>query len=88
MSKTKKDTEKNPSSKYVTLEQCSGTTSQFREEIHTLKLALFGEDMCGGIVKDLHDIKSQTSLVKSILLPIIIAVASSLITAYALGNFP
>lgn len=84
MSEHKKNSPKNP--KYVTLEQCSGTTAQFREELHTIKLALFGKDMRGGIVKDIQEIKSATSILKSVGLPIAVAVISSVITAFLLGK--
>jgi len=84
LSEHKKNSPKNP--KYVTLEQCSGTTAQFREELHTIKLALFGKDMRGGIVKDIQEIKSATSILKSVGLPIAVAVISSVITAFLLGK--
>jgi len=84
LSEHKKNSPKNP--KYVTLEQCSGTTAQFREELYTIKLALFGKDMRGGIVKDIQEIKSATSILKSVGLPIAVAVISSVITAFLLGK--
>ena len=48
---------------------------------------MFGEDGRGGIVKDIQEIKSATSVLKSIALPIIFSVVSALITAYILTGF-
>jgi hypothetical protein len=49
-----------------------------------LDLALFGVDGRGGIVKDLQEIKTATSAVRSIIVPVTVSVVSALITAYAL----
>jgi len=46
-----------------------------------IDLALFGADGRGGIVKDLQEIKTATSALRSIILPVAISIASALITA-------
>jgi hypothetical protein len=42
---------------------------------------LVGEDMRGGLVADVRDIKTATSAVKTIIVPIVISVVSAVITA-------
>jgi hypothetical protein len=62
---------------YVTVADC--------QTRHTrLELALFGEDGRGGLVKDVQEIKTSTNVFRSIALPVIISLATALITAYFL----
>ena len=79
--KKRKSSDTNPG-KFMTRNECAQITTHLKEEVKTIKRALFGEDMRGGMVKDVQEIKSATSFFKSILVPIIISVASALITAY------
>jgi len=79
---------KNPQS-YVTRAECKQMMSGVKDDISVMKKALVGDDMRHGIVKDVADIKSTlktASAIKNILVPILIAVASSLITAALLGG--
>jgi len=62
-----------------------------RTDLKTIKFALVGEDLQGGIVKKLSDIETtlkMMSAIKNIVIPILIAVASAVITAAILGKLP
>jgi len=81
---------KNPG-RYVTRAEFQQAIDPMKDDLKTLKRALVGEDLQHGIVKDVADIKSAlktASALKNIIVPIIIAVASSLITAALLGKLP
>ena len=77
--------------KYVTALQCiskqTNCSSDFKEELRTIKKALVGDDMRGGIVKDMGDLKSKLSLAKTVLLPIALSVVSALLVAWAVTGF-
>jgi len=60
-----------------------------KDDIKVMKKAIVGDDLRHGIVKDVADIKNYLRTVKAIkdiVVPILIAVASSLITAAFLGG--
>lgn len=42
---------------FVTKVECQQITATFREDLSTVKMALVGEDMRGGIVKDVSEIR-------------------------------
>jgi len=44
---------------FVTKVECQQITSTFREDMGTVKMALVGEDMRGGLVKDVSEIRSS-----------------------------
>jgi len=46
-------------SKYVTREECIKAMEQVAIDIKVMKRALVGEDMRGGIVKDIAELKSK-----------------------------
>ena len=73
-----KKAKNNPSRVYVRIEDC-------REISGKIMLALFGEDGRGGIVKDVQEIKSATSIIKTVIVPVVISVSAALIT-YAVLN--
>jgi len=77
--------------KYVTSLQCiskqTNCSSDFKDELRTIKKALVGDDMRGGIVKDMGDLKSKLSLAKTVLLPIALSVVSALLVAWAVTGF-
>jgi len=52
------------SESYVTRSECAKVSGQIRNEILVVKKALVGEDMRGGIVKEIRDIKSDIEAVK------------------------
>ena len=68
--------------KYITSKQCDITKAYFQEELQTIKKALVGDDMRGGMVSDLADLKSKLSIVKTVLLPVAISVVSALLVAW------
>ena len=43
---------------FVTKVECQQITSAFREDLGTVKMALVGDDMRGGIVRDVSEIRS------------------------------
>jgi len=76
---------------YISRAEFSQAMDGVKGELRTLKIALVGEDLRGGLVKDVADIKNYLGTVKAIkdiIVPIIIAVASALITAIFLGKLP
>ena len=81
--------EKNPT-KFVTRAECTQISGSIRDELKTIRVALVGEDMRGGLVKDVADLKKERSttveVLKAVVVPIVVAVASSAITAYILSN--
>jgi len=81
--------EKNPA-KFVTRAECAQISGSIRDELKTIRVALVGEDMRGGLVKDVADLKKERSTtveaLKVVVVPIVVAVASSAITAYILSN--
>ena len=50
---------------FVTKGECQQITASFREDLGTVKMALVGGDMRGGIVKDVSEIKSTLTSVKN-----------------------
>jgi len=75
---------KHSSSRFVTHAECASTVESIKAELRTIKNTLVGEDMRGGLVKDVQEIKSATGIVKTVILPIIISVCAALITYAAL----
>ena len=45
-------------SNFVTRAECSRISGEIRNELNTIKTALVGEDMRGGLLKDMRDMKS------------------------------
>jgi len=87
----RRERRKNP---YVTAEVClsrhEGLTKQMESlnnELKTIKRALVGEDLQGGLVKTVSDIQSKLGLLRDWVKPVIIAVASALITAWVMKAF-
>lgn len=75
----KKKPDVNPS-KYVTHAECSTIMNGVKAELKTIKTTLIGEDMRGGLVKDVQEIKSATGIVKTVIVPVVISVSAALIT--------
>jgi hypothetical protein len=74
---------KNPG--YVTTSECKQISGSINNELETIKKALIGDDMRGGLVKDVADIKLAHSWVTTYLVPIMSSVVTAVITAYVLG---
>ena len=70
---------------YVTKPECAQISASIKEELKTIRTALVGEDMRGGIVKDVADLKKERSttleIVKSVFVPMIVAVVTALVMA-------
>ena len=49
---------KSDNSDFVTRAECSRISGEIRNELNTIKTALVGEDMRGGLLKDMRDMKS------------------------------
>ena len=71
---------------YVTRAECAKTVTKFDAELKTIKKALVGEDMRGGVVKDIADIKAATSIAKTVFLPIFLSVSSAIIISIIIMN--
>lgn len=82
---------------FVSTELCAsrhnGLNKQFEtmsSELRTIKKALVGEDLQGGLVAEIQGIKAQLKLgreLKDWVKPVVIAVVSALITAAAFKIF-
>lgn len=73
---------------FVTTDDCARFRHEIRDELKVLKSALVGEDLRGGLVKDMSDIKATLSTArtfKDFLVPVAIAVISAILTAFILG---
>jgi hypothetical protein len=70
--------------RYVTVEDCARISGEINRKVDLIMKTLVGEDMRGGLVADVRDIKTATSAVKTIIVPIVISVVSAIITAVVL----
>ena len=77
---------RNPS-KFVTHAECTSIMDSVKAELKTIKITLIGEDMRGGLIKDVQEIKSATSIVKTVVVPMVISVSAALITYTILHAF-
>jgi len=70
---------------YVTKAECAQISASIKEELKAIRTALVGEDMRGGLVKDVADLKKERSttleVVRSVVVPIIVAVATAIIVS-------
>jgi hypothetical protein len=85
--KERKSSDSNPS-EYVARSEFQQVTAQIKDEAKIVKLALFGEDMRGGMVKDVADIKASLRLwsqLKTFGLGIAATVIAAIIIAVATG---
>ena len=73
--------------KYVTSKQCASTKTYFESELKTIKKALTGDDMRGGMVKDMAELKAKLSIGKTVLLPIVLSITSAVLIAWAINGF-
>lgn len=71
--------ENNPG--HVTRAECHRTTTAMKDDLKTIRTALVGEDMRGGIVKDVADLKKEKSVfaqaIKSVAVPILVTVIAA-----------
>jgi hypothetical protein len=49
---------------YVTRVECTQVSGQIRSELAILKRAMVGEDLTGGIVKDMGELKNDVKAIK------------------------
>jgi len=82
----KKERHSSPS-RFVTHAECTSIMDSVKAELKTIKVTLIGEDMRGGLVKDVQEIKSATSIVKTVIVPMVISVSAALITYTILHAF-
>ena len=77
--------------KYVTSNQCREIhglcSAQFKGDLQKIHKAIAGDDMRGGMVKDLADLKSKLGIVKTVLLPITLSVVCALLVALVTNGF-
>jgi hypothetical protein len=71
---------------YVTKFECQQISGGIREELKTIRVALVGEDMRGGLVKDVANLKKERSttveILKSVAVPITVAIITALILSF------
>lgn len=72
---------------YVTKESCEQTMCNVGDKVDKFDLALFGSDGRGGMASDIRDIKAYTGIVRQVVIPVVIAVASAVLTAWILTGF-
>lgn len=81
----RKDKDNNPS--YITRAECAQISTAIKDELKTIRTALVGNDMRGGLVKDVADLKKERSttveVVKSIVVPIAVAIITAVILTLA-----
>jgi hypothetical protein len=65
---------------YVTRAECIRIHGEIKSALVVINRTLVGEDMRGGLVKDVQEIKSATSAIKTVVVPIVISVLSALTT--------
>ena len=51
-------------SDFVTRAECSRISGEIKNELNTIKVALVGKDMRGGLLKDMRDMKSCVESLK------------------------
>jgi hypothetical protein len=81
---SKKKTEDDP--RFVTRNECFQISGEIKSDLQLVKKTLVGDDMRGGLVKDVQEIKSATGMIKTVVLPIVISVVSAAVT-YGLLRF-
>jgi hypothetical protein len=71
---------------WVTKAECREQMGGIKEDVRTIKKALVGEDLQGGLVKKVNDLMKERSTTMEILriavVPIIVAVISAVVTAW------
>lgn len=72
---------------YMHKEDCVKDMRGIQNCVDKISLALYGEDGRGGMVSDIKDIKAYTGIARQVLVPIVIAVVSALLTAWGLSGF-
>jgi len=55
---------KSDDSDFVTRAECSRISGEIKSELNTIKVALVGKDMRGGLLKDMRDMKSSIESLK------------------------
>jgi hypothetical protein len=73
---------------YVTREECQRISGEIRNDLHTIKKALIGEDMQSGLVKTVHDLAKNQSLTKELIKSVGVPILVVLITAWILTGMP
>jgi len=71
---------------FVTRDECFQISGEIKNDLQLVKKTLVGDDMRGGLVKDVQEIKSATGMIKTVILPIVISVVSAAVT-YGLLRF-
>lgn len=75
----------NLSSEFVTKSECAQITASMKDDLKTIKEALVGKDLRGGLVADVAGLKNTrrtwTTVLREVIVPIAVAVLSTVITA-------
>jgi hypothetical protein len=73
---------------YVTRSECANITGDMNKKLDTIQKALVGDDMRGGIVKDVADLKKENSTLYQILKNVIAPITIALVTAWLATGMP
>jgi hypothetical protein len=73
---------------YVTRAECARITTDMKKKLDTIQTALVGEDMRGGLVKDVGDLKKEKSTVVEILRNLVVPIIVALATAWFVSGMP
>lgn len=79
-------TKDNPS--YVTRAECALITTDMKKKLDTIQTALVGEDMRGGLVKDVGDLKKEKSTVVEILKNVVVPIIVALVSVWFFSGMP
>lgn len=71
---------------YITKAECRDQMGSIKDDVKTMRIALVGEDLQGGLVKKVNDLMKERSTTMEILriavVPITVAVISAVVTAW------
>lgn len=91
---TKKPSEENNPG-HVTRAECYRTTTIMKEDLKTIRTALVGKDMRGGIVKDVTDLKKDVGDLKKTrsatvdtIRSVVVSIVVAVVTAWIIMGMP
>ena len=73
---------------YITTAECARITGAMNKKLDKVLDALVGEDMRGGLVKDVADLKKEKSTVIEIAKALIVPIIVALVTVWFVTGMP
>lgn len=71
----------------VTRQECAQISSGVKDELKTIKEALVGRDMRGGLVRDVAELKKERSISMQVLRTVIVPIVIAVIVAIIITRF-